>query len=56
MDKATIREFAHHIGENGVDLRLGSAVDKVEDAGNHVEVTLDNGRHVRSEMLLFAAG
>jgi NAD(P) transhydrogenase len=56
VDKATIREFAHHIGENGVDLRLGSAVDKVEDAGNHVEVTLDNGRHVRSEMLLFAAG
>ena len=56
VDKATIREFAHHIGENGVDLRLGSAVEKVEDAGIHVEVSLDNGRHVRSEMLLFAAG
>jgi len=56
VDNATIREFAHHIGENGVDLRLGSAVEQVEDAGDHVEVSLDNGRHVRSEMLLFAAG
>ena len=35
---------------------LGSAVEKIDDAGDHVEVTLDNGRHVRAEMLLFAAG
>ena len=31
-------------------------MEQVEDAGDHVEVSLDNGRHVRSEMLLFAAG
>ena len=39
-----------------MDLRLGSAIEKVEDGGSHVEVSLANGRHVRSEMLLFAAG
>ena len=56
IDSRLIHDFTHQIRENGVDLRLGSAVEKIEDAGEHVEVTLDNGRHVRAEMLLFAAG
>ena len=56
IDKATIQEFAHQIRENGVDLRLGSAVQSIEDRGDYVEVSLANGRHVRSELLLFAAG
>ncbi len=56
IDKALIDDFTHQIKENGVDLRLGSAIDKIEDAGEHVEVALENGRHVRAEMLLFAAG
>ncbi|UWQ79607.1 Si-specific NAD(P)(+) transhydrogenase [Leisingera sp. S132] len=56
IDKTLIQDFTHQIRENGVDLRLGSAVESIEDAGEHIEVTLDNGRHVRAEMLLFAAG
>ncbi|WP_294609664.1 Si-specific NAD(P)(+) transhydrogenase [Roseovarius sp.] len=56
IDTALIQDFTHQIRENGVDLRLGSGIDKVEDAGEHVEVSLANGRHVRAEMLLFAAG
>ncbi len=56
IDKATIEEFAHQIRENGVDLRLGSAVQNIEDSGEYVEVTTANGRRVRSELLLFAAG
>jgi len=56
IDKGIIREFTHQILDNGVDLRLGSAIDKIEDAGDHVEVSMANGRHVRGEMLLFAAG
>lgn len=56
IDKRTINEFSHLIADNGVDLRLGSGVEKIEDGGEYVEVTLENGRHVRSEMLLFAAG
>ena len=56
IDRTIIQEFTHQIRENGVDLRLGSAVTQIEDAGKHVEVSLDNGRHVRAEMLLFAAG
>ncbi len=56
VDQQTIREFTHQIRENGVDLRLGSAIEKIEDTDGHIEVTMGNGRHVRSEMLLFAAG
>lgn len=56
IDRTLIQEFTHEIRENGVDLRLGSPIEKVEDRGNHVEVSLKNGRHVRSEVLLFAAG
>ncbi|WP_417728599.1 Si-specific NAD(P)(+) transhydrogenase [Roseovarius sp.] len=56
IDRALIQDFTHQIRENGVDLRLGSAIERVEDAGDHIEVSLANGRHVRAELLLFAAG
>jgi NAD(P) transhydrogenase len=56
IDRTLIHEFTHQLRENGVDLRLGSKIEKIEDAGGHVEVTMGNGRHVRTDMLLFAAG
>ena len=56
IDRGLIDEFTHQIRDNGVDLRLGSAITEIEDAGEHIEVSLENGRHVRAEMLLFAAG
>ena len=56
IDRGIIQDFTHQIRENGVDLRLGSPIELIEDAGEHVEVTLANRRHVRAEMLLFAAG
>lgn len=56
IDQRIIQEFTYQIRDNGVDLRLGSEIEKIEDSGDHVEVSLKNGRHVRAEMLLFAAG
>ncbi|MCT4608938.1 MAG: Si-specific NAD(P)(+) transhydrogenase [Pelagimonas sp.] len=56
IDRYTIEEFTHQARDNGLDIRLGSKIDKVEDRGDHIEVSLENGRHVRAEMLLFAAG
>jgi NAD(P) transhydrogenase len=56
VDRTLIQEFTHQIRENGVDLRLGSAIQQIEDAKGHVEITLENGRHIRAELLLFAAG
>lgn len=56
IDQRLIQEFTHQIRENGVDLRLGSAIDSIKDEDDHIEVTLANGRHIRGDMLLFAAG
>ncbi|SEK56991.1 NAD(P) transhydrogenase [Roseovarius nanhaiticus] len=56
IDHAIVDDFTHQIRENGVDLRLGSPIESITDAGRHIEVALENGRHVRSDMLLFAAG
>ncbi len=56
IDRGLIQEFTHQILENGVDLRLGSEIERIEDMGEHIEVSLANGRHVRAELLLFAAG
>ena len=56
IDRTLIAEFTQQIRTNGVDLRLGSSVEKVEDKGDFVEISMKNGRHVRAEMLLFAAG
>ncbi len=56
VDKTLVQEFVHEIRDMGVDLRLGSAVTSVLDNGDHISVTLKNGRSVRADMLLFAAG
>jgi NAD(P) transhydrogenase len=56
IDKTLIQEFTHQIRENGVDLRLGSAINNIEDKGDYVQLELENGRQVQAEMLLFAAG
>jgi len=46
----------HEIRDQGLDLRLGSAVTSVEEADGQVTVKTDNGRLAKAEMLLFAAG
>ena len=56
IDRTLIAEFTQQIREMGVDLRLGSEITEVLDKGKYVEITMDNGRHVRAEMLLYAAG
>ena len=56
IDRTLIQEFTHQIRENGVDLRLGSAITNIKDKGDHVQLELENGRQVQAEMLLFAAG
>lgn len=56
VDKTLIQEFTHEIRDAGLDLRLGSAVTKVHDNGDHIKVETDNGRQANAEMLLFAAG
>jgi NAD(P) transhydrogenase len=57
IDKELIDEFMHELRDRNVALRLGSAVNAIERSESGRIVTrLSDGRHVASEMLLFAAG
>ncbi|MBJ6988770.1 MULTISPECIES: Si-specific NAD(P)(+) transhydrogenase [unclassified Devosia] len=57
IDREIIEEFTHDLRQRGVAMRLGSPVTKVEkDNMGQAVATLGDGRQVRSDMLLYAAG
>lgn len=57
VDREIIDEFTHELRKRGMTMRLGAKVDSVEKDGQGWPVaTLSDGRQVRSEMLLYAAG
>jgi len=57
IDREIIDEFTHELRKRGMTMRLGAKVDKVEkDTQGWPVATLSDGRQVRSEMLLYAAG
>jgi NAD(P) transhydrogenase len=57
IDKELIDEFMHELRDRNVALRLGSAVNSIEQTeGGSIVTRLADGRNVTSEMLLFAAG
>ena len=57
IDREIIEEFVHELRKRGMQLRLGVKVEAVEvdDSGWTVS-TLSDGRKIRTEMLLYAAG
>jgi NAD(P) transhydrogenase len=56
IDKETILYFKQQIQENGIDLRLNTDTKSIENYGDFVELYSTDGRRIRSEMVLFAAG
>jgi NAD(P) transhydrogenase len=57
IDKELIDEFMHELRDRNVALRLGAAVNSIEVTENgRILTKLADGRHVVTEMLLFAAG
>jgi NAD(P) transhydrogenase len=57
IDREIIDEFTHELRKRGMTIRLGAKVDKVEKDGQGWPLAiLSDGRQVRSEMLLYAAG
>jgi len=57
IDREIIAEFVHILRDRGTVIRLGSGVAKIEiDASGWPVTTLENGRAIRSDMLLYAAG
>ena len=57
IDREILDEFVHDLRKRGVSFRLGCRVDQVElDAAGWPVALLGDGRRIRSEMLLYAAG
>jgi NAD(P) transhydrogenase len=57
IDREIIEEFVHQLRDRGTTFRLGSAIQSiVRDESGHAVTTLADGRTVRTEMLLYAAG
>ena len=56
VDREIIDEFVHQLRDRGVRLQLGSKVDAVSKTDGKVIATLEDGRTVASDMLLYCAG
>jgi len=56
VDRELIEDFSHQLRDRGMNLRFGQKVKSVKRHADHCIVEMENGRLVRSEMLLFAAG
>jgi NAD(P) transhydrogenase len=56
IDHELIEDFTHQLRDRGMALRFGSKVARIEFENDWPVTVLDNGRRIRSEMLLYAAG
>jgi NAD(P) transhydrogenase len=56
VDREILDEFVHQLRDRGVAFRLGTPVASITRDGDKVLTTLDDGRTVRTEMLLYCAG
>ncbi len=56
VDKEIVDDFVHQLRDRGMQVRLGSAINEVKTGDSGCEVTLADGRTIRSEIVLYAAG
>ena len=56
VDRELVDDFIHQLRDRGMTVRLGCAVKDVAVKANGVEVILADGRVVKSDILLYAAG
>ncbi|HET6308902.1 MAG TPA: FAD-dependent oxidoreductase, partial [Rhodopila sp.] len=56
IDHELVEDFIHQLRDRGVAIRLGTKVSHIGFEQDWPVTILDNGRRIRSEMLLYAAG
>src|SRR5690606_19487387 len=56
VDKEIVDDFVHQMRDRGMQVRLGSAIKEVKCGQAGCEVVLADGRTIRSEIVLYAAG
>ncbi|MBB3453381.1 NAD(P) transhydrogenase [Rhizobium sp. BK313] len=56
IDKEIVEDFIYQLRDRNMKLLLGQKAEKVVRENGKVELTLDNGRRIVTDMVLFAAG
>ncbi|MEZ2219733.1 Si-specific NAD(P)(+) transhydrogenase [Rhizobium sp. RCC_161_2] len=56
IDKEIVEDFIYQLRDRNMKLLLGQKAEKVVRQDGKVELTLDNGRRLVTDMVLFAAG
>ncbi len=56
VDREIVEDFIHQMRDRGMSIRIGSSVKAIAAMPDHAEVALADGRTVRSEIVLYAAG
>ena len=57
IDREIIAEFVHQLRDRGMIIRMGSPIVSIaKDDSNHAVTLLADGKRIRTEMLLYAAG
>jgi NAD(P) transhydrogenase len=56
VDRELVDDFIHQMRDRGMTVRLGCAVNNVTVTPNGVEVALSDGRTIKADALLYAAG
>ena len=56
IDKEVVEDFIHQMRDRGMSVRLGAAVKEVRSLDHCAEVELADGRVIRTEAVLYAAG
>jgi NAD(P) transhydrogenase len=56
IDHELIEDFTHQLRDRGMAIRFGSKVKSIEFENDWPVTILENGRRMRSELLLYAAG
>jgi NAD(P) transhydrogenase len=56
LDEELVEDFVHQLRDRGIAIRFGTKVARIEFEHDWPVTILDNGRRIRSETLLYAAG
>jgi NAD(P) transhydrogenase len=56
VDREVVEDFIHQMRDRGMTVRLGTAVKEITSKPDTAEIVLADGRVIRSEIVLYAAG
>lgn len=56
LDREIVDDLTHGLRNRGVTLRLGEQVKEINKSGEGIEISLESGKKIRSDLVMYAAG